>query len=131
MDTRTTPQNNPPKHNPKQPGTINKPLSTGPVHFRLKGCWVVHAVFICIQILIENLIKANSGDPDQTRRFLASDHVLHCLPMSSKKDARLEWSPHRALHSCKAGLTDIKLLLCSTQLSMECQMFIKTNLLKI
>ena len=33
----------------------------------------------------------NSGEPDQTPRFAASDLVLHCLLMSHKKDTRLIW----------------------------------------
>ena len=33
----------------------------------------------------------NSGDSDQTPHSAASDQVLHCLPMSYKKDARLIW----------------------------------------
>ena len=37
------------------------------------------------------LLYANSGEPDQTQRFAASDLVLHCLPLSYKKDARLLW----------------------------------------
>ena len=40
--------------------------------------------FIFIQILI-----SNSGEPDQTPRFVASDLVLHCLPSSHKKDLDL------------------------------------------
>ena len=32
---------------------------------------------------------ANSGDPDQTPRFAASDLGLRCLPTSHKKDAML------------------------------------------
>ena len=32
---------------------------------------------------------ANSGDPEQTPPFAASDLGLHCLPISQKKDARL------------------------------------------
>ena len=35
------------------------------------------------------LCKQNSGESYQTPRFAASDMVLHCLPMSHKKDARL------------------------------------------
>ena len=31
----------------------------------------------------------NSGEPDQTPHFAASDLVLHCLPMSHKMDVRL------------------------------------------
>ena len=46
--------------------------------------------FIFIKILKEFLF-ANSGEPDQTPHFVASDLVLHCLPMSHKKDARLLW----------------------------------------
>ena len=53
--------------------------------FHLKGCWVV--VFIFIQILREHSV--NRGDPDQTPRSVESDLVLHCLPMSNKKEARL------------------------------------------
>ena len=38
------------------------------------------------------ILKANSGDTDQTPRSAASDLGLHCLPMSHKKDAnRLKW----------------------------------------
>ena len=48
------------------------------------------AVFVFIQILIEYSVK-KSGDPDQTPRSAASGLVLHCLPMSHKKDARLIW----------------------------------------
>ena len=44
--------------------------------------------FIFIQNLIGHSI-ANSGDPDQTQHFVASDLGLHCLPMSHKKDASL------------------------------------------
>ena len=36
-------------------------------------------------------LLANSGEPDQMPCFVASDLVLHCLPMSNKKDARLIW----------------------------------------
>ena len=41
---------------------------------------------------------ANSGDPDQTPRSVASDLVLPCLPLSHKKDARLIWVSS-AVHS--------------------------------
>ena len=33
-------------------------------------------------------MQANSGDPDHTPHFVASDLGLHYLPMSYKKDAR-------------------------------------------
>ena len=42
----------------------------------------------------KNLLLANSGEPDQTPQFAASDLVLHCLPMSHKKDARIIWYKH-------------------------------------
>ena len=45
--------------------------------------------FIFIQFLI---LLANSGNPDQTPRYVASDLDLHCLPLSHKKDARLIWA---------------------------------------
>ena len=35
---------------------------------------------------------ANSSEPDQTPRSVASDMVLHCLPMSYKKDVILKWA---------------------------------------
>ena len=35
------------------------------------------------------IIKANSGDPDQTQHSALSDLGLHCLSMSHKKDAML------------------------------------------
>ena len=34
---------------------------------------------------------ANSGEPDQTPHYAASDLDLYCLHMSHKKDARLIW----------------------------------------
>ena len=37
--------------------------------------------FIFIQVLIE-IMQANSGDPDKTPHYLASDLGLQCLPMS-------------------------------------------------
>ena len=36
-----------------------------------------------------NTSVSNSGEPDQTPRFAASDLILHCLPMSHKKGDRL------------------------------------------
>ena len=39
----------------------------------------------------KKLLRANSREPDQTPRFAASDLVLHCLPMSHKKDTGLIW----------------------------------------
>ena len=34
---------------------------------------------------------ANSGDPDQTPRFAASDLGLHCLPVTLLRVSRLQW----------------------------------------
>ena len=36
-------------------------------------------------------MQANNGDPDQMLLSAASDLVLHCPPVSHKKDARLIW----------------------------------------
>ena len=46
--------------------------------------------FIFIQVLIE-IMQANSGDPDQTPHYVASDLGLRYLPMSHIKDARHIW----------------------------------------
>ena len=48
--------------------------------------------FIFIQILKDTSVSnLNSGEPDQSLCFAASDLVLHCLSMSYIKDARLIW----------------------------------------
>ena len=39
----------------------------------------------------KKFLFANSGEPDQTPHFGASDLVLQCLQMSHKKDAMLIW----------------------------------------
>ena len=54
-------------------------------NFRVVG-WYFSFLFKFKKILF-----ANSGETDQTPRYAASDLVLHCLPMSHKKDARLIW----------------------------------------
>ena len=46
--------------------------------------------FIFIQISKEAYVS-NSGEPDQAPCFAASYLILHCLPMSHKKDARRIW----------------------------------------
>ena len=46
-------------------------------------------LFLCK--ILKKLLFANTGELNQTPRFAASDLVLHCLPMSHKKDARLIW----------------------------------------
>ena len=65
--------------------------------FPFLGCYVV--LFLCIQILKET--TANSGEPDQTPPFAASDLGLHCWPLSHKKDARLIWV--NVSNACKWG----------------------------
>ena len=37
------------------------------------------------------ILEANSEEPDQTPRSVASGLVLHCLQISHKKGARLKW----------------------------------------
>ena len=49
--------------------------------------WSLGGIFnFSIQVLKET---ANSGEPDQTPHYAASDLVLHCLPMPHNKGARL------------------------------------------
>ena len=37
------------------------------------------------------MMQANSGDPEQTPRSVASDMDLHCLPLSHKKKTMHIW----------------------------------------
>ena len=37
------------------------------------------------------VLLANSGDPDQTPHFAASDLGLHCLPVTLLQVSRLQW----------------------------------------
>ena len=46
-------------------------------------------LFLFLFKLKNKLLFANSGEPDQTPLSVASDLVLHYLPMPRKKDARL------------------------------------------
>ena len=46
-------------------------------------------VYLYVCSNLNRKIFANSGDPDQTPHYAASDLGLHCLPMSHNKDARL------------------------------------------
>ena len=48
-------------------------------------------VFFFFIKIFKKLLFANSGEPDQTPHFAVFDLVLHCLPMSHKRDARLKW----------------------------------------
>ena len=63
-------------------------LSIGQVHFCFKGCWVVFSFLFKFS---EELLFASSREPDQTPCLAASDLVLHCLPITHKKNARLIW----------------------------------------
>ena len=47
--------------------------------------------FVFVQILIKNSVYTDSGEPDQTPRFAASDLGLYCLSISYKKDIMLIW----------------------------------------
>ena len=73
-----------PELNPFQSNEISLSYQLDQSIFYLNGCWVVFS--IVIRILIEHLV-ANSGYPDQTPHFTASDLDLHCL--SHKKEAKL------------------------------------------
>ena len=56
--------------------------------FSLRGVRSVFIITSSIEIPVNN---ANSKDPDQTPRSVASDLGLHCLHMSLLWDARLKW----------------------------------------
>ena len=53
----------------------------GRIYFECKGCWIVS--FNSIQILKVHSVT-NSAETGQTPRPVASDLVLHCLPMPPK-----------------------------------------------
>ena len=61
-------------------------LKTGP--FPVKG---VSGKFILPWFTEIPVLNANSVDPDQTPRSVASDLGLHCFPVSILWDARLKW----------------------------------------
>ena len=69
-------------------------LSIGPAHFNFKGSW--WSIFIFLFKFLIDPLYINSGDPDQTPRYTASDLGLHCLRTSHKKDASLIWVKIRA-----------------------------------
>ena len=52
--------------------------------------WLLGGIFFLFKIC-KKLLLANSGKPDQTPHFAVSDLVLHCLPLSHKKDTRFIW----------------------------------------
>ena len=49
---------------------------------------------------LKKFLSANSGEPDQTPCFAASDLVLHCLLMFHKKKAWLIWINYCDLGNC-------------------------------
>ena len=55
-------------------------------NFRVVGWY-----FSFLLNFFKTLLFANSGEPDQTLHFAASDVVLHCLRMSHKKSAWFIW----------------------------------------
>ena len=52
----------------------------------MRAVWLVFIMF-CRNFKL----NANSVDPDQTQRSVASYLSLHCLPMSLLWDTRLKW----------------------------------------
>ena len=46
-----------------------------------------------------NFLIANSGEPDQTPRFAASDLVLHCLPLGLHECVLNELMSNLKLHT--------------------------------
>ena len=58
------------------------PLSNGRIYFGFEGCWVVN-------LKVYSLSKQCRTWSYAKFCILASDMVLHCLPMSLLKDARL------------------------------------------
>ena len=50
-------------------------------------------------------MKANSGDPDQTQRLVASDLGLHCLSVSPEKDYRPVWVKNTLLRAENVSLS--------------------------
>ena len=53
-----------------------------------RGAWVVKIITIFYKI---SVLNANSVDPDQMPRTVASDLSLHCLQMSLLWDPRHKW----------------------------------------
>ena len=69
----------------------------------LRGVWLV----IILTCFVERSeFNANSVDPDQTPRSVASDLGLHYLPMSHLWDARHKWVKNENMESNNTN-TDI------------------------
>ena len=60
------------------------------------------------------ILQANSGDPDQTPRSVASGLDLHCMSTSHKRDARLYGSKESCADSSESTLVKLPPCLTST-----------------
>ena len=63
-----------------------------PYQLEESSCWVVF--FIFIHILKESSVRSKQSRTWSDVAFVTSDLVLHCLPMSHKKGAKLIWVKH-------------------------------------
>ena len=61
---------------------------------------LLDGIFIFLFKIIITHFVSNSGDPDQTPRFVASDLGLHCLPMHWQQKGRLFISSFPASINC-------------------------------
>ena len=66
---------------------------------------------------------ANSGDPDQTQHYAASDLGLHCLPITLLRVSRLQW--------IKGGTMLIAGVACKRRCLVESGVAYKTGYLVI
>ena len=58
-------------------------------YFNIRSVWLVF--ILTIFFIKVPFLNANSADPDQTLRFVASDLGLDCLPLSLLWDAKINW----------------------------------------
>ena len=56
---------------------------------------------------------AKSGEPNQTPRYAAYDQVLHCLPMSHKKDSSLQLVNTIAIWGSRPTKAQTSLCMCA------------------
>ena len=93
------------------------------MHFSVRRVWLVLNVTISIAI---PFVNANSVDPDQTQRSMASDLGLHYFTMSLLWDAMHKWVKQRGLIGWfslkdrrKTVLTHLCLEDCTTRINWE------------
>ena len=67
--------------NPYMTNGLFRPYQLDESVFNFRGVWCIFSVLFYFW---KKFMLANSGDPDQTVRSVASDLGLHCLPMSQK-----------------------------------------------